>query len=123
MKGWPSYLLWEGLPFLLLLSLFGSISAVNWEYESKLIFLDTGASDWSGVHLGQILLAFAVGLALVASFLLFLVRLTQPKLNVGWYKLASLTLVVIFLIFPSLFIIILGLTSITMMEQMRATPK
>ena len=123
MQGWKSYLLWEGLPFLLLLSIFGFISAVNWDYESKLITPDNGASDWTGIHLGLLLLAMALGQALVASFILFIVRITRPKSGGGWYMFVSLTVVAIFLIFPSLFIIILGPASITMMEQMRVAPR
>jgi hypothetical protein len=119
MKGWKSYLLWEGLPFLMLLSIFGSISAVNWDYERKFITPDNGAPDWTGVHLGMLMLAIAMGQALYASSLLFVVRITQPRSNSGWYMLVSLTVVSIFLIFPSLFIIILGPAGITMTEQMR----
>ena len=123
MKGWKSYLLWEGLPFLLLLFILGAISALNWDYERKLILLDNDASDWAGIHLGLILLAFALGQAFVASCLLLLVRFTRPKSNTGWYMLISLTLITIFLIFPSLFIVVLGPAAITMKEQMRAEPK
>lgn len=79
MKTWQSALLWASYPFLLLLFVFGFIAAVNWGYESKLISLDTDASDWNSVHLGPILLAMAMGMALIASFLLFLVLLCWPK--------------------------------------------
>ncbi len=123
MKGWKSYLLWEGIPFLLLLFIFGFISAANWDYESKLITLDGSGADWSSVHLGPIMLAIALGLALLASFILFIVRLTRPKSYGGWYMFISLTLVAIFLIFPSLVIVLLGPASITMAEQMRAAPR
>ncbi len=122
MKGWKSYLLWEGLPFLLPLFVFGLISATNWDYESKLVIPDKSASDWTDVHLGQILLAGAMGQALIASIILFIVRITRPKSSSGWYMLVSLILVAIFLIFPSLFIITLGPAGITMMEQTRVTP-
>ena len=45
-KGWKSYLLWEGLPFLLPISVFGFISAINWGYESKLITPNKNITDW-----------------------------------------------------------------------------
>ena len=123
MKGWKSFLLWEGLPFLLPMFIFGLISVFNLNYESKLITLDKSAADWIGVHMGLIFLAFVTGGAAAASFILFIVRITQPKSNSGWYRLFSLILVSIFLIFPALFIIILGPAGITMMEQMREMPK
>jgi hypothetical protein len=123
MKGWIGYLLWEGIPFLLLLSVFGFISVINWDYESKLISPDNGASDWAGVHLGLILLAMATGFALAASLILFLVRVFQPKPNSGWFMIISLGLVTLFLIFPSLFIVMFGPAAITMMEQERVMPK
>ena len=127
MKGWKSYLLWEGLPFLMLLSLLGFISAVNWGYESKLFAPDNSASDPTSVHLGLILLAIAMGEALFASVLLFVVRIiirfTYPTLSSGWYMFIPLVLISIFFIFPSLFIIILGPAAITMKEQMSQAPK
>lgn len=127
MKGWKSYLLWEGLPFLILLSMFGFISAVNWDYESKLFTPDNSAPDPTSVHLGLILLAFAMGEALVASVLLFVVRIiirfTYPTLSSGWFMFVPLVLISIFFIFPSLFIIILGPAAITMTEQTRTVPK
>ena len=127
MKGWKSYLLWEGIPFLLLLFVFGSISAVNWDYESKLITPDNGASDWTSVHLGPILLAYAMGLALVASILLFVVRIiairiASPNLSLA-FTYVSLIAIAILFIFPGLFIIILGPAAITMQEQMRIMPR
>ena len=123
MKGWMSYLLWEGIPFLLLLFSFGLISAINWDYEGKLITSDNGTSNWTGVHMGLILLAVAMSQAIMASFILFIVRITRPKSGSGSYMFVSLTIIAIFLIFPSLFIIILGPAAITMMEQTRALPK
>lgn len=126
MKGWKSYLLWEGIPFLLLSIVFGFISALNWDYESKLIIPDNGAPDWSGVYMGLILMAMAIamaiGLALFASSILFIVRITRPKSQSGWYMFASLIIVAIFLIFPGLFIIIMGPAAITMRDQMHAAP-
>jgi hypothetical protein len=123
MKGWKSYVLWEGLPFLMLLFISGFISTINWDYEKKLITLDNGASNWSSVHLGPILLALAMAQASAASFILFIVRITRPKSNGGWYMFISLTVVALFLIFPSLFITILGPAAITMAEQMRVVPR
>jgi hypothetical protein len=127
LKGWKSYLLWEGLPFLMTLTVFGLISAVNWGYESKLVTPDHSAADWSHVHLGLILLAIAMGQALAASFLLFIVRvvirLALPNPSSGWFMFVPLTLISIFLIFPSLFIIILGPAGITMIEQTNEAPR
>jgi len=127
MKGWKSYLLWEGLPFLMLLFIFGFISAENWEYESKLITPDTGAPDWTDVHLGLLLLALALGMALIASVLLFVVRIiaariSRPDLSMG-FRFAALIVVTVLLIFPGLFIVILGPAATTMMEQTRVAPR
>ncbi len=127
MKGWKSYLLWEGIPFLLPLLAFGFISAVNWDYESKLITPDNSASDWTGVHMGPIFLAFTMVFAFIASALLFLVRIiairiAHPNLSMT-FMFVSLVAIAILFIFPGLFMIILGPSSITMMDQMRVAPK
>jgi hypothetical protein len=127
MKGWISYLLWEGIPFLLPLFVFGSISAVNWDFESKLITPDNSAPDWTGVHMGQIFLAMATGMALAASILLFVVRIiairiANPNISMA-FTFVSLIVITIFLIFPGLFMIILGPAAITMTDQMRVAPK
>ena len=127
MKGWKSYLVWEGLPFLILLSVFGFISVINWGYESKLITLDNTASEWTGVHMGPLLLGMAIFNGCIASVLLFVVRIiirfTYPTLSSGWFMFVPLVLISILFIFPSLFIIILGPAAITMQEQMSTTPK
>jgi hypothetical protein len=124
MQDLKKFLLWEGIPFLLLLFVFGFIATINWDYESKLISLDNSSSDWVGVHMGPILLATAAGQVLIASFLLFLVRVIfRPKRNIDWVMVFPLVLIAVLFIFPSLFIVILGPASITMMEQMRVAPK
>ena len=123
MKGWKSYLLWEGLPFLMTFSVFGFISAISWGYESKLVTPDPGAPGWTSVYKGPIMLAIATGQVVTASFILFIVRITHPRSGSGWYMFISLTIVAIFLIFPSLFIVILGPAGITMIEQMRDAPR
>jgi hypothetical protein len=124
MIGWKSYLLWEGLPFLMLLSMFGFLSAVNWGYERIFFTPRNSAPDPTSIHLGLILLACAVGEALIASVLLFVVRIiirvTHPTLSSGWFMFVPLVLISIFFIFPSLFIVILGPAGITMMDQMNA---
>ena len=122
MNAWKSSLLWASYPLLLLFFVFGLIAAVNWDYESKLIFLDNSASNWNDVHLGPILLTGAMGLAVIASFLLFLVRFFWPKSHITWFMI-PLTIITILLIFPGLFIIILGPSSITMIEQTRSASK
>jgi len=122
MKGWKSYLLWEGIPFWMLFLCFGFISLINWTYESKLITLNASMPDWVGSHMGLILLGGALGMVSIASLILFIVRITRPKSRGHWYMFISLTIVAILLIFPSLFIVILGPAGITMMEAMRQAP-
>jgi len=106
--------------------MFGFISAVNWDYESKLFTPDNSASAPVSAHVGLILLTFAMGEALFASVLLFVVRIiirvTYPTLSSGWFMFVPLVLISVFFIFPSLFIIILGPAIITT-EQMCAAPK
>ncbi|HUB66377.1 MAG TPA: hypothetical protein VL981_02690 [Candidatus Methylacidiphilales bacterium] len=116
MKDWKSYLFWVALPLLLLLLVFGFMSAVNWGYEGKLLTLDASASDWTSVHLGPILLVMAMGMALIAGLILFAAWVFWPQSHVNWF-LVPLTLVTILLIFPGLFMIMLGPAAITMMEQ------
>jgi hypothetical protein len=123
MKGWKSYVFWEGLPFLTLVFLFGFISVINWQYESKLFTRDVQGADWTDSNLGLILLATAVGQALFAALILFIVRITRPKTGGGWYMFIALILVAIFLIFPGAFIVILGPAAITMKQQMRVESK
>ena len=123
MKGWMSYLLWEGLPFLLPLLAFGFIGIINWDYERKLIWPDDAAAGWTDSHLGLLLLAVAAVQALAGSLILFLVRVFWSSPFADWFSVLVLVLVTIFLIFPSLFIVILGPASITMKEQMSAEAK
>lgn len=122
MNSWKSSLLWALYPFLLLFLVFGFIAALNWGYESKLIFLNDNATDWAAVHIGPILLAGAMVLASIASFCLFLVRIFWPKAQTIWF-MVPLTIITIFLIFPGLFIIILGPAIITTLEQTRSVSK
>ena len=123
MKGWMSYLLWEGLPFLLPLFAIGFIGAINWDYERKLILPDDDAATWTDVHLSLILLSIAAVQAAAGSLILFLVRVFWSRPLADWFSVLVLVLVAIFLIFPSLFIVILGPAAITMKEQMRAETK
>jgi predicted anti-sigma-YlaC factor YlaD len=123
MKAWQRSLLWEGLPFLMLFGVFGLIAAVNWDYESKLVTPDPGASEWSGVYLGPILLAIAVAEAVAASVILLVVRLLWPAVTSSQLLVIPLTLVAILLIFPALFTVVLGPAAITMVEQMRVVPR
>jgi hypothetical protein len=122
MKGWKSYLLWEGIPFWMLFLCFGFISLINWTYESKLITLNARMPDWVGSHMGLILLGGALGMSFIASGTLFLIRITRPKTKSDWYMFIALTLVAIFWIFPSLNIIIIGPAGITMMESLQQVP-
>jgi hypothetical protein len=123
MKGWKRSLFWEGIPLLMFLGMFGLLSAVNWDYESKLLTPDQTAGDWSSVHLGQILLAIAAGQVVLASIILLIVRLIWPGVTSGTWLLVPLALVAMFLIFPSLFIVVLGPAAITMIQQERAAPR
>ena len=111
----------------MLFSMLGFLSVVNWDYESKLFTPDNNALDPTGVHLGLILFAGAIGEALFASVLLFVVRViirfTHPTLSTGWSMFVPLVLISIFFIFPSLFVVILGPAAITMMEQTREATK
>jgi len=118
-----SYFLWEGLPFLLPLLAFGLIGIINWDYECKLILPDDAAGSWTDSHLGLLLLAVAAVQALAGSLILFLVRVFWSSPFADWFSVLVLVLVTIFLIFPSLFIVILGPASITMKEQMSAEAK
>jgi hypothetical protein len=122
MKSWKSYLFWAALPLLILMLVFGFMSAINWGYEGKLLILDNSASDWTSVRLGPILLVIATGMALIAGLILSLVWVFWPKSHANWF-LVPLTLVTIFLVFPGLFIVILGPATITMMEQARSVSK
>jgi hypothetical protein len=119
MKSSKTNLLWAAYPLLLLLFVFGLISVINWDYESKLLFLDKGASDWSGMHMGPILLAAAMGLALIAGFLLGIIWAFWPEDRGNWF-LVPLSVVTILLVFPGLFIVMLGPAAITMLEQTRS---
>ena len=122
MKPWKNALLWALYPFVVLLFVFGIIAAFNWAYESKLIFLDDDASDWAGRYQGPILLLGAAILAAIAGFLLFLIRIFWVKSQTSWF-LIPLTIITILLIFPGLFVIILGPSAITMIEQTRSVSK
>lgn len=128
MKGWKSYLWWEGLPILLPLFFFGIISAVNWDYESKLITPNNSdSSNWSDSHIGLIFLRIAMIQAIVASFLLFVVRIIairipRPSISMA-FMFVSLTFIVIIFIFPSLFITIVMPAFLTMAEQVRVSPR
>jgi hypothetical protein len=122
-KASKSYLLWAAYPFALLLGIFGFIGVVNWSYERKLLALNNDSGDWASAHMGPILLATAIGLAAIASLLLFLIRVFWPRSQTNWF-MVPLTFITIILVFPSVFIIILGPAAITMVEQTQsAGPK
>lgn len=123
MKGWKSYVLWEGFPFLVLLATFGVLSAINWNYEKKLLTPMSGVSDRDIAYMGPELLVFAVADALFASVIHFIVRITGPKNGSRWYLLIVLTVTAIFLIFPSLFIIVLGPAGISTYERLSMPPR
>ena len=117
-----SYLLWEGLPFLMLFGVFGILSIINWSYESKLVERQNYGSTWSVVYMGPIMMAGALGMTVAASIVLFIVRLTRPQSSGQWYMFVSLTITAIFLIFPSLSIIIMGPATISIIESMAQVP-
>jgi hypothetical protein len=105
------------------LGVFGLIGAVNWGYESKLLTPDPSGPGWNEVHLGQILLAIAAAQAGIGSAILLAIRLLVPNVTSAPWMLIPLTLVAIFLIFPSLFLVVLGPAAVTMVEQTRAAPR
>jgi hypothetical protein len=121
--GVPSPILWAGLPFVMVFGVSGLIAAINWDYESKLLVPDNTASEWTGVHMGIILFAMAIGMTLLASAVLLVVRLFVSGGRAPWIMFATLTAVAILFIFPALFLVILGPASITMIQQMRAAPR
>ena len=123
MKGWQRSLFWEAIPILILFGVFGFLAVINWGYESKLLTIDASAPAWPESHIGPILLAVAAGQIVLASFILLAVRLIWPGITSGPWLLIPLTLVAIFLIFPSLFIVVLGPASITMIQQERVAPR
>jgi hypothetical protein len=123
MKGWPSHLLWTASPFILQIGVFGFLCAINWDYEKKMISTLGGASNWTEAHLGPILLMVAGAQACMASLTLLIARLCLPKKNEGSYMIVCLTLVAVFFMFPSMFIIVLGPAAITMKEQMTTVPR
>jgi hypothetical protein len=126
MKGWTRSLFWEGLPFLMFVGVFGFIAVINWTYESKLFTSSSvvsDASNWNEGHLGQIMLTIAVGQIVLASGILFVVRLCTPSVTSSRWMLLPLTLVAVLLVFPSLFIVVLGPSAITMVEQERESPR
>jgi hypothetical protein len=122
MNGWKRSVFWEGLPLLIFLGAFGFLAIINWDYESKLLTPDNSASGSGEVYLGPILLATAAGMTVLASVILLVVRLLVPRVISSTWKLLPLLLVTFFLIFPSLFIVLLGPADITMIEQMRKVP-
>jgi hypothetical protein len=122
MKPWKSAFLWAAYPFLLLIFVFGVLAAVNWGYESKLLSVDNSALDSVHAHLGPLMLVGAMALALIASCLLFLVRFFWPISHITWF-MVPLVSITILLIFPGLFIVILGPAAITMIQQMRSVSK
>jgi hypothetical protein len=88
----------------------------------KLFSLDNGASDWSGIHLGPIMLAYAMGMSSIASLFLFLIRFFWPNSLQNWFFL-PVTFITLLLVFPSLFIVLLGPAEIQMKEYFRSEPK
>ena len=123
MNTWKRSIFWEGLPLLMFVGIFGSLSIINWAYESKLLTPDHTATDWVSIYLGPILLAIATGMTVMASVILLVVRLLVPGAISSRWKLLPLLLVTVLLIFPSLFIIVLSPADITMVEQMRKVPE
>jgi hypothetical protein len=123
MKGWKQSLLWEGLPLSQLVFVFTVISIINWEYQRKFFEPVEGAPDWMSVHFGWVLLALALGMAGLASVILLVIRVLSPGIISSSMMLIPLTLVQILLVFPSLFLVVLGPAYITMSEQIHSAQK
>jgi hypothetical protein len=119
---WLSYLLWEGLPFLMPMGLFAVVAAINWDYESKLLFLNKSSPDWIGVHMGPLMLGTGLGFSLFGSVVLLVVRLAGGIPKSDWARFIIVTLVALFCIFPSVFIVIFGPAQISIMESMQQVP-
>lgn len=115
------HLLWAAYPLGIPALIFGFIAAVNWGYESKLLALRTDVSGWTEQYVGPILLVIAIIMALIGSLILLAMGAFWPKSRTGWF-LVPVTVVTILLVFPSLFIIILGPAGITMIEQTNSSP-
>ena len=107
----------------MLFGVFGFIGAINWAYESKLLTPRQGVTEWSEVYLGPIMLGLALLLSLMGSVILLVIRLIEPRITSSPLMILPLALVAILFIFPSLFLVVLGPSSITMIEQMRVAPR
>jgi hypothetical protein len=122
LKDWRRSLLWAAFPPLLLLAVGGMLAVINWAYESKLCTVRTDSHDWVQNDLGLLLLATALAFATFASAILFVVRILGPDSKPEWYMFTPLLIVTILLIFPALFIVVLGPAGITIMQSMRPAP-
>ena len=122
MKRWISYLLWEAMPLLLLLLSFGFISAINWNYEQRLIF-PRDVPDKVDAYMGPFLFLLAVGMALMASGILWLTRIFWPVTEqrnrqlIVWLVTVPNCLFVLLLLAMLLSIVWLGPTALVMVEQ------
>jgi hypothetical protein len=122
-SGWLSRLLWEGLPFLMPMGLFALLAVINWDYESKLLFLNKSGSDWGAIDMGPLLLAGSLGISLFGSVILLVVRLAGGIPKSAGARFSMLTLVAVFCIFPSLFIVLLGPAGISIVESTQQVPR
>jgi hypothetical protein len=125
--GWESYLAWEAVPLLQFPFLFVLVASINWPYESKLL-LPRNAVGLNDIYLGPILLAFGLGFAVLAGFLLLLMRRLLRRIfspNGRWYlwlSAAVLGLGILLLTVEGASTVLLGPAAITMRDQMTTVP-
>ncbi len=104
------------------MGLFAVVAAINWDYESKLLFLNKSSTDWVVVHIGPLMLGSCLGFSLFGSVVLLVVRLAGGIPKSDWARFIIVTLVALFCIFPSMFIVLLGPAQISVMESMQQVP-
>jgi hypothetical protein len=122
-------LTWEAVPSLVSLFSFVLIGCINWDYEHKLLVSLTSARlSFSEANLGPILLLSALGMALIAGALLYVLRVLASRLfgpRRAWgYWIPTVAVILLVTVFTvaSNAIVILGPAAITMSEQMRTVP-
>jgi len=118
MKTWKSYLLWEAVPFVPLLSSLDFLVIYNWDYERRLF-----VPSFTVGYVGPILLLIAIVMTLTASGLLFLMRLFWPAPDnrnrrlLIWLLIVPKGLCVLALLLMMLFIVWIGPAAVVMLEQ------
>ena len=108
---------WEGLPLLMVFLVHASIAISNWPYERRMFTTDPAVPGWIVAHLGLILTATSIGLALFAGYLLDQLRISESRPPYkSWSTLLGVSFILMFLVFPSLFIVVLGPAAVQMLD-------